>query len=151
MSPENTPATRLQGLIQFAMAACLGVMAVAVFVNVVLRYGFGSGVAAREELRQHASGAVLSCSALKRQYRERLRAAAPGLRFVFLEIGREQAQQRVTARAPQQFFSTSLVDSQFATLESPIGEARVLRLDATAALPQLQAEVAAWLQQGETA
>ena len=33
-----------------AMAACLGVMALAVFVNVVLRYGFGSGVAASEEL-----------------------------------------------------------------------------------------------------
>ena len=44
MSPA-TPAPRLQKLAQFAMAACLGVMAVAVFVNVVLRYGFGSGVA----------------------------------------------------------------------------------------------------------
>jgi len=33
-----------------AMAACLGVMALAVFVNVVLRYGFGSGIAASEEL-----------------------------------------------------------------------------------------------------
>jgi TRAP-type transport system small permease protein len=33
-----------------AMAACLAVMALAVFVNVVLRYGFGSGVAASEEL-----------------------------------------------------------------------------------------------------
>lgn len=32
------------------MAICLGVMAVSVFVNVVLRYGFGSGVAASEEL-----------------------------------------------------------------------------------------------------
>ncbi|UXH80936.1 TRAP transporter small permease subunit [Roseateles amylovorans] len=32
------------------MALCLAVMAVAVFVNVVLRYGFGSGVAASEEL-----------------------------------------------------------------------------------------------------
>jgi TRAP-type transport system small permease protein len=32
------------------MAACLGVMATAVFVNVVLRYGFGSGIAASEEL-----------------------------------------------------------------------------------------------------
>ncbi len=32
------------------MAACLGVMAVSVFINVVLRYGFGSGVAASEEL-----------------------------------------------------------------------------------------------------
>lgn len=32
------------------MAACLGVMALAVFVNVVLRYGFGSSIAASEEL-----------------------------------------------------------------------------------------------------
>lgn len=32
------------------MAICLGVMAMSVFVNVVLRYGFGSGVAASEEL-----------------------------------------------------------------------------------------------------
>ena len=33
-----------------AMALCLGVMALAVFVNVVLRYGFGSGIPASEEL-----------------------------------------------------------------------------------------------------
>lgn len=33
-----------------ALALCLGVMALAVFVNVVLRYGFGSGIAASEEL-----------------------------------------------------------------------------------------------------
>jgi gluconokinase len=32
------------------LAICLGVMAVSVFVNVVLRYGFGSGIAASEEL-----------------------------------------------------------------------------------------------------
>ena len=32
------------------MAGCLAVMSLAVFVNVVLRYGFGSGVAASEEL-----------------------------------------------------------------------------------------------------
>ena len=31
------------------MALCLGIMAVAVFFNVVLRYGFGSGIPASEE------------------------------------------------------------------------------------------------------
>jgi gluconokinase len=41
---------RFQRFTNAAMAACLGVMAVAVFVNVVLRYGFGSGIAASEEL-----------------------------------------------------------------------------------------------------
>ena len=40
----------LQRVANTAMAACLGVMALAVFINVVLRYGFGSGVAASEEL-----------------------------------------------------------------------------------------------------
>lgn len=97
------------------------------------------------QLRAHPEGLVLTCSALKRVYRERLRQAAPGLRFVFLDIGREQAQARVAARAPLHFFSTTLVDSQFATLEVPTGEAGVLRVDALKPLPQLQAEVTAWL------
>ena len=48
--PETPPPGRLQRLANAAMAACLGVMAVAVFINVVLRYCFGSGVAASEEL-----------------------------------------------------------------------------------------------------
>lgn len=43
-------AGRFQRLTHAAMAVCLGVMALAVFVNVVLRYGFGSGIAASEEL-----------------------------------------------------------------------------------------------------
>lgn len=98
-----------------------------------------------EQLRENPAGLVLTCSALKRAYRERLRQAAPGLRFVFLDINREQAQARVAARAPLHFFSSSLVDSQFATLEDPSGEAGVLRVDALRPLPQLQAEVTDWL------
>ena len=98
-----------------------------------------------EQLQGHTEGLVLTCSALKRSYRERLRQAAPGLRFVFLDISREQAQARVAARAAEHFFSTTLVDSQFATLEDPTGEAGVLRVDALKSLSQLQAEVTAWL------
>ncbi|MBC7446067.1 MAG: gluconokinase [Polaromonas sp.] len=98
-----------------------------------------------EQLRAHPQGLVLTCSALKRAYRERLRQAAPGLRFVFLDIGRAPAQARVAARAAAHFFSTSLVDSQFATLENPTGEAGVLRVDALAPPDQLRAEVSAWL------
>ncbi|MBD9395838.1 TRAP transporter small permease [Acidovorax sp. ACV01] len=52
--PPDSPTPRLAGRFtrtaEAVMAACLGVMAVAVFVNVVLRYGFGSGVVASEEL-----------------------------------------------------------------------------------------------------
>ena len=44
------PVTRFQKICNVLMASCLGVMAVAVFINVLLRYGFGSGIAASEEL-----------------------------------------------------------------------------------------------------
>jgi gluconokinase len=47
---EPTNPSRGQSIAQTLMAMCLGVMAVAVFFNVVLRYGFGSGIAASEEL-----------------------------------------------------------------------------------------------------
>lgn len=46
----DQPGSRFQRISNLLMASCLGVMAVAVFINVVLRYGFGSGVAASEEL-----------------------------------------------------------------------------------------------------
>ena len=96
------------------------------------------------ELQRHAGGAVLTCSALRRVYRERLRAASPGMRFAFLDIGREQALARVGARGSQHFFSSSLVDSQFATLESPLAEPGVLRLDATQPVAMLQQHLSIW-------
>ena len=95
--------------------------------------------------------AVLSCSALKRVYRERLRAASPSLRFVFMDITRDEALRRVESRGTAHFFSTTLVDNQFETLERPDDEPGVLRVDATAPLPQLQAEVIAWIQREELA
>lgn len=93
---------------------------------------------------------VLTCSALKRRYRDQLRSAAPGLRFAFLEIGRNEALARVAARAASHFFSASLVDSQFATLEPPLGEPGVLQLDALLPIPQLQQRCSQWLHDQET-
>ncbi|NYV74504.1 gluconokinase [Streptomyces sp. UH6] len=63
-----------------------------------------------------ASGGVVSCSALKRIYRDRLRAAAPGLFFVHLSGERELIEERMSGRKGH-FMPRSLLDSQFATLE----------------------------------
>jgi gluconokinase len=104
-----------------------------------------------EQLSNHPNGVVLTCSALKKAYRERLRRADTGVLFVFMEIQREQALIRVAARAHAHIFPTTLVDSQFATLESPTGEPGVLRVDAMAAMTQLQTEVTTWLAEKETA
>jgi gluconokinase len=51
------------------------------------------------QLAARPGGAVLTCSALKRSYRDCLRAARPGLRFVFLDIGHGDALERVAQRA----------------------------------------------------
>ncbi len=99
-------------------------------------------------LAQSPVPVVLTCSALKRQYREQLRAASPGLRFVFLQITREESLARVAARASTHFFPAALVDNQFATLESPVNEPNTLALDATLTVEQLQRQISAWLRQG---
>lgn len=95
------------------------------------------------ELRQQP-GVLLTCSALKRSYREQLRATSPGLRFAFLDIDRAEAGRRVRTRGGH-FFAASLIDSQFETLEPPTGEPGVLRLDAQRPLGELADEVARWL------
>lgn len=95
------------------------------------------------------AGAVLSCSALKQAYRQRLRHGQAGLRFAFLDIQRDEALRRVSQR-PAHFFSASLVDNQFATLEPPWQEAGVLHLDASLPLAELCQAIAAWLPSQET-
>ncbi|UUX94173.1 gluconokinase [Aquabacterium sp. J223] len=97
-------------------------------------------------LRSHPDGAVLACSALKRRYRDRLREGLPALRFAYLEIDEATARARVAQRQAQHLFPPTLVASQFATLEPPLGEAGVLRLQATDPLPVLTDAVVRWLQ-----
>jgi gluconokinase len=71
-------------------------------------------------LAAHAdAGGVISCSALKRSYRDVLRAAAPTQFFVHLDGSPEVVARRVQGR-PGHFMPATLVDSQFATLE-PLG------------------------------
>lgn len=86
---------------------------------------------------------ILTCSSLKRVYRDRLRAAVPGLGFVFLELTPELASDRCSHR-PGHFMPASLVDSQFATLEPPYGEDRTLVVDASKPIDAIGAEAAAW-------
>lgn len=113
------------------------------------RAGWLSVLAA--EMQKHAKGAVLTCSALKKAYRDRLRQSTPDLKFAFLEIDKSEAKRRVIARSATHFFNAGLVDNQFATLESPVGEPGVIRLDATESLQELQTEVLTWLQRSTEA
>ncbi|MBJ6638031.1 gluconokinase [Streptomyces sp. DHE7-1] len=61
-------------------------------------------------------GGVVSSSALKRSYRDRLRSVAPGVVFLHLTGDRELIEDRMSHRQGH-FMPTALLDSQFATLQ----------------------------------
>jgi gluconokinase len=70
-----------------------------------------------EWLHEHAgSGGVMSCSALKRKYRDQLRHHEPTTEFVHLDGTHEVITRRQASR-PGHFMPASLLHSQFATLE----------------------------------
>ena len=96
------------------------------------------------ELQRHPHGAVLSCSALKTSYRDKLRAAAPGLRFVHMAISQAESLRRVAKRAGH-YYPPSLVASQFQALQDPAAEDRVLVLDGTASAEALLARALEWV------
>lgn len=71
-------------------------------------------------------GLIVSCSALKRSYRERLRKAAGSrLVFVYLDGSKELLSKRMGARTGH-FMPASLLESQLQTLEVPTGEPGVV-------------------------
>ncbi|WP_242220519.1 gluconokinase [Shinella zoogloeoides] len=82
---------------------------------------------------------VVSCSALKKAYRDRLRSSAGGkLAFVFLKGSRELLMSRMAAREGH-FMPVSLLDSQLATLEDPSCEAGVVTVDIDASIDAIVA------------
>jgi gluconokinase len=62
--------------------------------------------------------AVITCSALKRAYRDLLLDGRPAASLVFLEVTRAELEQRLLSR-PDHFFPERLLDSQFEALELP--------------------------------
>lgn len=96
------------------------------------------------ELARCPGGAVLTCSALKASYRDRLRAASPGLRFAWLDLDPASAETRVRERSAH-FFPAGLVATQFDALEPPLDEPGVLRLDALLAPEALAERVVRWI------
>lgn len=88
-----------------------------------------------------ADGTVVACSALRRPYRDVLREAAPGVRFVHLVGTHSQLSARMTSREGH-FMPASLLDTQMATLE-PLGpDERGIELDCTLEPAELVHEAA---------
>ncbi|MFE4575473.1 gluconokinase [Streptomyces chartreusis] len=82
-------------------------------------------------LHEHAvagSGGVVTCSALKRRYRDTLREAAPSVFFLHLTVSEEVLERRIGHRTGH-FMPESLLASQLATLEPLAPDERGAVLD----------------------
>lgn len=90
------------------------------------------------------SGVVLTCSALKRKYRDVLRVTSyhhPSIlvRFVYLKANEELILERVSVRRGH-FMKETMVKSQFGILEEPTAEEKdVLGVDVTGTMEEAQA------------
>ncbi|MGO4452370.1 gluconokinase [Phyllobacterium sp. TAF24] len=98
------------------------------------------------ELAKAEKGVIVSCSALKKSYRDRLRREAGGaLAFVFLDGTLEVLRDHMGKRTGH-FMPLSMLDSQLATLESPKGEPLVFTQDVAHPIKQIVDASVQWLQ-----
>ena len=85
--------------------------------------------------------AVVTCSALKRGYRDRLRTSRADIRLVHLHGSRELLAARIAARQAH-FMPPALLDSQFATLEMPTPDEHAYRVSVETPPEDIMAELA---------
>ncbi len=99
-------------------------------------------LAARIAMNDPGSGMVMSCSALKRSYRDVLRSGDGDVQFIFLRGSRELIAERVAGRRGH-YMPPSLVESQFVTLEEPAPDEGAWVCDASDAPEEIVAALVA--------
>ena len=92
------------------------------------------------ESKQAGRGLVITCSALKRAYRNVLRGGAPELQFVFLSGSATLLADRIANRRGH-FMPPSLLDSQLATLQEPAPEEGAWVCDINASPQEIVADL----------
>ncbi len=106
-------------------------------------------IALAQELRaarEVPTGVVLACSALKRRYRDVLRAGDDTVRFIFLSTDAAVLRERLATRSGH-YMPPSLIDSQLEALEPPHADERAWTFDAREAPDMIVASVVRLLQQ----
>jgi gluconokinase len=95
--------------------------------------------------REAGQGLVISCSALKRAYRDRLRRGDPQALFVHLDGSQAVIAARIAART-HKYMPASLLESQFAALQPPDPDEQALCLSVELPPEQLIQTIAQHLQ-----
>ena len=99
-------------------------------------------IAARiDEWRERGEAGVITCSALKRRYRDVIIGSRPGVRLVYLTAPPALIAQRLAAR-PGHFMPASLLASQLATLEPPEPDENALTVSMDAPVETIVEQIA---------
>lgn len=94
-----------------------------------------------DQLAQGRNG-VVACSALKHEYRDRLRSAGDDVRFVCLQVPRSTLEKRMRQR--HHFMPPSLLDSQLDTLQPPVDEPDTLIVSGDESVDVTVAKICSW-------
>ncbi len=89
---------------------------------------------------------IVTCSALKRDYRRQIGNGKPGVQFVYLYGDRATLEAHVRSRH-HEFMPATLLASQLATLEEPAPDEHIITVDVGATVEQTVATVIAQLQE----
>jgi gluconokinase len=79
-------------------------------------------------LREQGQSCIVTCSALKRRYRQAISGDSPQVCFIYLHGSRDLIAQRLAHRLDH-FMPASLLDSQFAALEEPGPDENAIRIE----------------------
>lgn len=104
------------------------------------RAGWLDDIASRFSALEADASLIISCSALKRIYRDRLRAACPDLRFIHLYGDKSLLEHRLQFRTGH-YMPPSLLTSQLQTLEPPGSDEAAITLDIAWSTEQLVAQI----------
>ena len=91
--------------------------------------------------RARGESGVITCSALKRSYRDIIVGDRPDVRLVYLKGSHDLIRQRMAARHGH-FMPTALLDSQFSTLEEPSPDENPIVVDIGGSPEKIAREVA---------
>jgi carbohydrate kinase (thermoresistant glucokinase family) len=94
--------------------------------------------------RQAGESGIVTCSALKRAYRDLLAAGRPEVLFVYLKGSADVMSQHLAEREGH-FMPASLLSSQFETLEEPAAGEPVLSVDAARPVGEIVSAIEAGL------
>jgi len=105
------------------------------------RWPWLRAIAARiDQWRAEDKAGVVTCSALKRAYRDILIGDRPEVRLVYLKGSHRLIHDRMAARH-EHFMPVGLLDSQFSTLEEPGPDERPIVVDVGGTPEQIVAEI----------